>query len=166
MSSWFIKVTDFNKKMSDLNSGVNWTPKTVGEKRFGNWLENAKDWGVSRSRYWGTSIPIWKSEDGSEVEILGSVKDIKDRTRGDNKYYVMRHGEAEHNVSKTTSSDNSVPSHLTNNGKEYIKNIAKDLKSKNIDLVYYSPLFRTKETAEILATELGLTKSKLSKMTE
>lgn len=165
LSSWFVKVTDYNDKMVALNKKINWVPKNVGEKRFGNWLENVKDWGVSRSRYWGTSMPIWKSDDGETTEILGSVEEIRQRTRGTNNYFVMRHGQADHNVGKFLSSDDTVPSHLTDKGKADVaaaaKKILSRIKDGQIDLVYCSPLIRTKETAAIVMKEIGISEDKL-----
>ena len=65
LDSWFIKVTDFKDRMFELNLGINWKPKATGEGRFGNWLANANDWNLSRSRYWGIPLPIWRTEDGT-----------------------------------------------------------------------------------------------------
>ncbi len=77
LDSWFIKVTDFKDKMHELNKGINWKPKSTGEGRFGNWLANANDWNLSRSRYWGIPLPIWRSEDKTETKVIGSIKDLK-----------------------------------------------------------------------------------------
>ena len=77
MDSWFIKVTDFRDRMFELNKEINWKPKSTGEGRFGNWLANANDWNLSRSRYWGIPLPIWRTEDGKEEIIIGSVEELK-----------------------------------------------------------------------------------------
>ena len=77
LDSWFIKVTDFKDRMHELNLGINWKPKATGEGRFGNWLANANDWNLSRSRYWGIPLPIWRTDDGKEEKIIGSVEELK-----------------------------------------------------------------------------------------
>ena len=77
LDSWFIKVTDVRDRMHELNLGINWKPKATGEGRFGNWLANANDWNLSRSRYWGIPLPIWRTEDGKEEIIIGSVSELK-----------------------------------------------------------------------------------------
>ncbi len=77
LDSWFIKVTDVKDRMFELNETINWKPKSTGEGRFGNWLANANDWNLSRSRYWGIPLPIWRTEDGSEQLIIGSVAELK-----------------------------------------------------------------------------------------
>ena len=78
LDSWFIKVTEFKDRMHDLNQTINWKPKSTGEGRFGNWLANANDWNLSRSRYWGIPLPIWRTEDGTEVKVIGSVAQLKE----------------------------------------------------------------------------------------
>jgi len=76
LDSWFIKVTEVKDRMFDLNETINWKPKATGEGRFGNWLKNANDWNLSRSRYWGIPLPIWRSEDGLEEILIGSVEEL------------------------------------------------------------------------------------------
>ncbi|NUY81289.1 isoleucine--tRNA ligase [Flavobacterium sp. MAH-1] len=76
LDSWFIKMTDVKERMFDLNEEINWKPKATGEGRFGNWLKNANDWNLSRSRYWGIPLPIWRTEDKSEEMIIGSVEQL------------------------------------------------------------------------------------------
>ena len=80
LDSWFIEITKVRDRMFDLNDTINWKPKATGEGRFGNWLKNANDWNLSRSRYWGIPLPIWRSEDGSEGSgeeiLIGSVEEL------------------------------------------------------------------------------------------
>lgn len=77
LDSWFIKVTDFKERMFELNETINWKPKATGEGRFGNWLKNANDWNLSRSRYWGIPLPIWRTDDKQEEICIGSVEELK-----------------------------------------------------------------------------------------
>ena len=77
LDSWFIKVSSFKNDMVKLNKNINWKPESTGTGRFGNWLENANDWNLSRSRFWGIPIPIWRSEDGKDVLCIGSVGELK-----------------------------------------------------------------------------------------
>ena len=77
LDSWFVKVTDKRDQMFDLNNTINWKPKSTGEGRFGNWLKNANDWNLSRSRFWGIPLPIWRTEDGTEEIMISSVEELK-----------------------------------------------------------------------------------------
>src|SRR5690554_6358710 len=78
LDSWFIRTTACREKMIELNNTINWKPQSTGTGRFGKWLENLQDWNLSRSRYWGTPLPIWRSEDGKEEKCIGSVKELQD----------------------------------------------------------------------------------------
>lgn len=76
LDSWFIKVTAVKERMFELNQEINWKPKATGEGRFGNWLQNANDWNLSRSRYWGIPLPIWRTEDKNEEIVIGSAEEL------------------------------------------------------------------------------------------
>lgn len=78
LDSWFIKVTEIRDRMYELNKTINWKPKATGEGRFGNWLADANDWNLSRSRFWGTPLPIWRTQDGREEMIIGSIAELKE----------------------------------------------------------------------------------------
>ena len=77
LDSWFIKTTAKKDRLVELNKTINWKPESTGTGRFGNWLENLVDWNLSRSRYWGTPLPIWRTEDGSEEKCIGSIEELK-----------------------------------------------------------------------------------------
>ncbi|HUH34020.1 MAG TPA: isoleucine--tRNA ligase, partial [Daejeonella sp.] len=78
LDSWFIKTTAVKDRMVELNKTINWKPESTGTGRFGNWLENLVDWNLSRSRYWGTPLPIWRTEDGSEELCIGSIAELNE----------------------------------------------------------------------------------------
>jgi isoleucyl-tRNA synthetase len=96
LDAWFIRTTALKDRMVELNKTINWKPKSTGEGRFGNWLENMVDWNLSRSRYWGTPLPIWRTEDGEEEVCVGSIAELNEAIRkanavlgGDvNKHYL------------------------------------------------------------------------------
>lgn len=77
LDSWFIKTTDMKERMIELNKTINWQPDSTGTGRFGQWLENLVDWNLSRSRYWGTPLPIWRTEDGEEEICIGSFEELQ-----------------------------------------------------------------------------------------
>jgi len=78
LDAWFIRTTVLKDRMVELNKTINWKPRSTGEGRFGNWLENMVDWNLSRSRYWGTPLPIWRTADGSEEKCIGSIAELQE----------------------------------------------------------------------------------------
>ncbi|MEL6358281.1 MAG: class I tRNA ligase family protein, partial [Bacteroidota bacterium] len=85
LDSWFIKASAVKARMSELNNTINWKPASTGEGRFGKWLENLQDWNLSRSRYWGIPLPIWRSEDGEEEVCVGSLAELQEYIDAANK---------------------------------------------------------------------------------
>lgn len=77
LDSWFVRTTAYKERMVELNKTINWKPESTGTGRFGNWLENLVDWNLSRSRYWGTPLPIWRTADGNESKCIGSIAELK-----------------------------------------------------------------------------------------
>ncbi|MBO9683906.1 MAG: isoleucine--tRNA ligase [Flavisolibacter sp.] len=96
LDAWFIKTTALRERMVELNKTINWKPESTGAGRFGNWLENMVDWNLSRSRFWGTPLPVWRTEDGTEEKCIGSIEELNSEIRkasevlgGDvNKHYL------------------------------------------------------------------------------
>lgn len=154
-TSWFVEVTKMRDQLVKINDGINWVPEHVGSNRFGRWLEGARDWSVSRQRYWGAPLPIWKNPVTGDYKVFGSLAELQEYvpTSG-NTYFTMRHGESEKNVIEVVTDDPSAPYPLTEKGKREAVAAAEDLQT--IDLIFTSPVVRAKETAELVAKELGL----------
>ena len=154
--SWYIKMESIKDKLVKENESINWEPSHIKEGRFGEWLRGLKDWAISRERYWGTPLPIWEAEDGERI-VVDSIDTLKKYTKkSGNKYFVMRHGEAEHNLTGSVSLDPNAENHLTEKGKKQTLEFAQKLKDEGIDIIFTSPFVRTKETAKIVAETLGL----------
>ncbi len=162
LPSWFINIQKVKKKIIKKAEAMNWVPAHLKEGRFKNIVENAPDWNVSRNRYWASPLPVWKCEKCSEKIFIGSLAELKEKTKkSGNKYFVMRHGEAIDNAKHLDDPKGDPNNHLTDRGREESVSASKKLKNKKIDLIFSSPFLRTRETAEILRLELGLEEKQL-----
>ncbi|MBI2024156.1 class I tRNA ligase family protein [Candidatus Giovannonibacteria bacterium] len=158
-NSWFFKTTAVKEKMLEENSKIDWHPSHLKDGRFGEWLKENVDWGISRERYWGAPLPVWKcsgSECGS-IKVIGSLAELDELELNPTNLILMRHGEAMHNVEKLTTIDpeNDSDDKLTEAGIKAAGEAAKKLKKEKIDVIVSSPSYRTKETAEIVRRVIG-----------
>ncbi|TSC58801.1 MAG: isoleucyl-tRNA synthetase [Candidatus Peregrinibacteria bacterium Greene0416_19] len=157
-SSWFVAVEQIKEDMLKANAMTQWVPSHIRDGRFGKWLEGARDWAISRSRYWGTPLPIWRCEHTGETVVLGSRDEVMARTPDRfTKVTVLRHAESEANV--TPRYQGKVPgSDLTENGRKQATAVATAVARRNVNVIYCSPLARTIQTAEAIAKK---TKAKM-----
>lgn len=160
VSSWFINIQKAKRKMLAENEKITWVPDHLKHGRFKHIVESAPDWTISRNRYWASPLPIWKDRKGRQY-VFGSVDELLLHVpRSGNRYFLMRHGEAESNVAGVVrSGDGGNP--LTQRGKEETHRAAEEIAGKEIDLIVASPVSRTQETAEIVRRELGLPENAL-----
>ena len=155
LGAWFIEVTKIQDKLLKNNKKIAWQPPHIKEGRFGKWLENARDWNVSRNRFWGCPIPIWQSESGN-FKCISSINELRKLSKDGNNVFFVRHGQADHNVEGILSGDPHTKRNLTEKGKEQVIEAASQLKDKNITVIYSSPFNRTLQTAELIKQELGV----------
>ncbi|MFA6392948.1 MAG: class I tRNA ligase family protein [Candidatus Paceibacterota bacterium] len=153
LPSWFINIQKVKKDLLKKGEDMNWIPEHLKEGRFKNTMESAPDWTISRNRYWASPLPIWKSESG-KIMVINSLEDLKSKTKkSGNKYFIMRHGEAENNVLRVLNSDLKKEFHLTDNGKKQVKKTAEVFNKEKFDYIFTSPLIRAIETTNVYKEE-------------
>lgn len=157
-SSWFIKMSALKSDLLKNNERINWVPSHIKEGRFGEWLKDVKDWALSRERYWGTPLPVWRCQKCQKEKIIGSVKDLeKEIPASGNSYFAIRHGQALSNKNNFVSFwPEKKKNPLTSLGVKQILASAKKLKKLNLDLIFSSDIERTKETAELIKKTLNI----------
>jgi isoleucyl-tRNA synthetase len=159
-SSWFVKITQMKPRMLELAEGINWSPEHIKAGRFGKWLEGARDWSISRQRFWASVLPIWECNCGAK-KVMGSLEEFYQAANGAlTKLVFVRHGESESNAANIIYSDNDKYP-LTENGRAQISAAAEKLKidlalQKDKIVFYASPLLRTQESAQIISEALDI----------
>lgn len=161
VSSWFIDIQSVKKRLLEENEHINWSPGHLKHGRFKHNLESAPDWTISRNRFWASPLPIWKDPEGN-VTVIGSLDELKSRTKkSGNRYFVMRHGEAENNVIDELDSTDEKKWPLTAAGRERARKAGEGLKNAGITRIIASPFARTRETARVVAEALGINPSEV-----
>jgi isoleucyl-tRNA synthetase len=157
-SSWFVDVPKIKDKMIFENQSIGWTPSHTRDGRFGKWLEGAREWAVTRARYWGAPLPVWKNADGSEIKVIGSLKELAENSdsKAKNSYHVMRHGEAHSNEKSILETKGDPTNHLTEKGKQQVLDSLSYIKTLGVDVIIASPFLRAQETAHIVSSMLSL----------
>ncbi len=158
-ASWFVGVEKMKDRLLDVNSKTRWMPEHIRDGRFGKWLEGARDWAISRNRFWGTPLPIWRSGDDGEIEVIGSRDELmaKKLIRF-TKVTAVRHAESEGNLIPIYQGQ-EPGTDLTKHGKSQAKEAGTWIATCSMQptTIYCSPLARTKQTAEAIAKETGAT---------
>jgi len=166
-TSWFVNVSEARNDLQKTNQEISWMPAHLKDGRFGKGLETAPDWAISRTRFWGAPLPVWKCAACDKQFVAGSLEDLEThRTKKPNTFLLMRHGEREDLAREKESHQNydsvvisSKPMadiHLSARGKARVREVADELKKEGgVDLIYSSDFVRTRETSEIISEALG-----------
>jgi isoleucyl-tRNA synthetase len=170
LSSWFIKVTAVKDQLVAANNNIHWVPAHVKEGRFGKWLEGARDWAVSRNRYWGAPLPIWQCADCHATKVLSDPAELATTAAARNAFFLLRHGEAENNVLQILASEREGGKYgLTDLGRQQVATAVEQVRAELKKLgksmadvrLIVSPIRRAQETAQLISTALKLTANQL-----
>ncbi|MEO5646642.1 MAG: class I tRNA ligase family protein [Candidatus Paceibacterota bacterium] len=154
--SWYIGMSKLRDELVHENQSINWEPNHIQNGRFGEWIKDAKDWAISRERYWGTPLPIWQAPDGERM-FVDSIATLREHIKkSGNTYHIMRHGQTEHNLKGLWNSSREANDQLTEDGKKQVVASATALKGQGVEIIISSPYARTLETATLTAAQLGL----------
>ncbi len=157
LTSWFINIQKVKKELLATNEDINWVPAHLKHGRYKHILENAPDWTISRNRFWASPLPIWKHPETGEVTLIGSLEELKRRTKtSGNRYFIMRHGESIFNTKNVINHIANDENGLSEAGMNQIQAATEALKEAGITHIYTSPLPRTRKTAERVVEALGL----------
>ncbi len=155
IETWFVRVTELKEKLIANNAKVHWVPDHMKDGRFGKWLENVRDWAISRNRFWGTPLPIWRTKDGLEMKVIAGLDELYHEAKGRlTKIVLLRHGESEKNVTNIWSSEIDKH-HLTEKGKKQVSDTLMKYVEERPDVIYSSPILRARETAQAVEKFFG-----------
>ncbi|MFH1430706.1 MAG: class I tRNA ligase family protein, partial [Candidatus Uhrbacteria bacterium] len=158
-SSWYIEMSKLRDRLVAGNQTIAWHPEHIRDGRFGEWLREVKDWAITRERYWGAPLPIWKCDDCDHNEVLGSFSELLAKATKRNRFLIMRHGQALSNAKRIMSLklETSEQYPLTAEGEQRVRAAAERLKTEGVTKIVASPFHRMRQTAEIVGAAVGVT---------